>query len=103
MGRFIRGCGRWRGRTVLRRKKQRQRSLRVHTRSCGKGINPLATGSSFTLSAGEETVQLYLRQTVASITRPVRVLRGFSKVRLARYQFTKPNARRCAHPPSAAT
>lgn len=33
--------------------------------------------------AGEETVQLYLRQHVASITRPVRVLRGFSKVRLA--------------------
>ncbi|MDR6959033.1 beta-glucosidase [Pseudomonas brassicacearum] len=33
--------------------------------------------------AGEETVQLYLRQNVASITRPVRMLRGFSKVRLA--------------------
>ncbi|WP_432421834.1 glycoside hydrolase family 3 C-terminal domain-containing protein [Pseudomonas fluorescens] len=33
--------------------------------------------------AGEETVQLYLRQSIASITRPVRVLRGFSKVRLA--------------------
>ncbi|UVM60311.1 glycoside hydrolase family 3 N-terminal domain-containing protein [Pseudomonas sp. B21-010] len=33
--------------------------------------------------AGEETVQLYLRQDVASITRPVRMLRGFSKVRLA--------------------
>lgn len=33
--------------------------------------------------AGEETVQLYLRQNVASITRPVRTLRGFSKVRLA--------------------
>ncbi|WP_434608899.1 glycoside hydrolase family 3 N-terminal domain-containing protein [Pseudomonas sp. R1-7] len=32
--------------------------------------------------AGEETVQLYLRQNVASITRPVRVLRGFEKVRL---------------------
>lgn len=32
--------------------------------------------------AGEETVQLYLRQNVASITRPVRMLRGFSKVRL---------------------
>ncbi|WP_339475696.1 MULTISPECIES: glycoside hydrolase family 3 N-terminal domain-containing protein [unclassified Pseudomonas] len=33
--------------------------------------------------AGEETVQLYLRQNVASITRPVRVLRGFAKVMLA--------------------
>jgi len=32
---------------------------------------------------GEEVVQLYLRQDVASITRPVRTLRGFSKVRLA--------------------
>ncbi|MBT2298714.1 glycoside hydrolase family 3 C-terminal domain-containing protein [Pseudomonas fluorescens] len=32
---------------------------------------------------GEETVQLYLRQNVASITRPVRTLRGFSKVRIA--------------------
>ncbi|MFW9267566.1 glycoside hydrolase family 3 N-terminal domain-containing protein [Pseudomonas sp. NR3] len=32
--------------------------------------------------AGEETVQLYLRQSVASITRPMRVLRGFEKVRL---------------------
>lgn len=32
---------------------------------------------------GEETVQLYLRQNVASVTRPVRQLRGFSKVRLA--------------------
>lgn len=31
---------------------------------------------------GGETVQLYLRQNVASITRPVRVLRGFLKVRL---------------------
>nr|WP_245150958.1 fibronectin type III-like domain-contianing protein [Pseudomonas fluorescens] len=28
-------------------------------------------------------MQLYLRQSIASITRPVRVLRGFSKVRLA--------------------
>lgn len=33
--------------------------------------------------AGAETVQLYLRQSIASITRPVRVLRSFSKVRLA--------------------
>ncbi|WP_053146816.1 beta-glucosidase BglX [Pseudomonas sp. Pf153] len=32
---------------------------------------------------GDETVQLYLRQDVATITRPVRTLRGFSKVRLA--------------------
>ncbi|UZE16893.1 glycoside hydrolase family 3 C-terminal domain-containing protein [Pseudomonas sp. B21-054] len=33
--------------------------------------------------AGDETVQLYLRQNTASVTRPVRTLRGFSKVRLA--------------------
>ncbi|AEV64676.1 glycoside hydrolase family 3 N-terminal domain-containing protein [Pseudomonas ogarae] len=33
--------------------------------------------------AGEETVQLYLRQNVASITPQVRQLRGFSKVRLS--------------------
>jgi len=32
---------------------------------------------------GDETVQLYLRQNVASVTRPVRTLRGFTKVRLA--------------------
>jgi beta-glucosidase len=32
--------------------------------------------------SGEETVQLYLRQNIASITRPVRQLRGFSKVHL---------------------
>ncbi|SFA99556.1 beta-glucosidase [Pseudomonas sp. NFIX10] len=32
--------------------------------------------------AGDETVQLYLRQNTASVTRPVRTLRGFSKVRL---------------------
>jgi beta-glucosidase len=33
--------------------------------------------------AGEEIVQLYLRQNIASYTRPVRTLRGFTKVRLA--------------------
>ncbi|MGV8918442.1 MAG: glycoside hydrolase family 3 N-terminal domain-containing protein [Pseudomonas sp.] len=32
---------------------------------------------------GEEIVQLYLRQDVASVTRPVRALRGFSRVKLA--------------------
>ncbi|MDU9026879.1 beta-glucosidase BglX [Pseudomonas mediterranea] len=33
--------------------------------------------------SGDETVQLYLRQNVASVTRPVRTLRGFFKVNLA--------------------
>ena len=32
--------------------------------------------------AGEDTVQLYLSQTVASVTRSVEDLRGFQKVRL---------------------
>ncbi|NWB98105.1 beta-glucosidase BglX [Pseudomonas gingeri] len=32
---------------------------------------------------GEEIVQLYLRQNVASVTRPVRLLRGFTRVKLA--------------------
>jgi beta-glucosidase len=31
---------------------------------------------------GEEVVQMYVRDTVASVTRPVKELRGFSKVRL---------------------
>ncbi len=33
--------------------------------------------------AGEETVQLYLRDVVASITRPVKELKGFQKIQLA--------------------
>lgn len=33
--------------------------------------------------AGDEVVQLYLRDPVASVTRPVRELRGFARVRLA--------------------
>ena len=33
--------------------------------------------------AGEEVVQLYVRDDVASVTRPVRELRGFQRVRLA--------------------
>lgn len=33
--------------------------------------------------AGDEIVQLYLRDDVASVTRPVRQLRGFRKVHLA--------------------
>jgi len=33
--------------------------------------------------AGEEVVQLYLRDDVASVTRPVRALRGFTRVALA--------------------
>lgn len=32
---------------------------------------------------GDEIVQLYLRQSTASVTRPVRVLRGFERVKLA--------------------
>lgn len=32
---------------------------------------------------GEEIIQLYLRDDVASVTRPVRALRGFTRVRLA--------------------
>jgi beta-glucosidase len=31
---------------------------------------------------GDEVIQLYIRDTVASVTRPVKELRGFSKVRL---------------------
>ena len=43
--------------------------------------------------AGEETVQLYIRDVVASITRPVKELKGFQKIQLApgasqRVQFT---------------
>lgn len=33
--------------------------------------------------SGNEIVQLYLRQNVASVTRPVRTLRGFAKINLA--------------------
>jgi beta-glucosidase len=33
--------------------------------------------------AGQETVQLYIRDRVASVTRPVKELRGFSKITLA--------------------
>jgi beta-glucosidase len=52
----------------------------------------IATDGSMTASctvqnvgerAGDEIVQLYLRDPVASITRPVRELRGFARVRLA--------------------
>jgi beta-glucosidase len=33
--------------------------------------------------AGDEVVQLYLHEVVASVTRPVKELRGFSRIRLA--------------------
>ena len=33
--------------------------------------------------AGEETVQLYIRDMVGSVTRPVKLLKGFEKVTLA--------------------
>ena len=33
--------------------------------------------------AGEETVQLYIRDMIGSVTRPVKLLKGFSKVALA--------------------
>jgi beta-glucosidase len=33
---------------------------------------------------GEEVVQLYIRELVGSVTRPVKQLKGFEKIRLAR-------------------
>jgi beta-glucosidase len=47
---------------------------------------PLTVTTSVTNTgprAGDEIVQLYLRDAVASVTRPVRQLRGFRKVHLA--------------------
>lgn len=49
------------------------------------GAEPLMASVSLTNAgtrAGEETVQLYLSQPVASVTRSVKDLRGFQKVRL---------------------
>jgi beta-glucosidase len=39
--------------------------------------------------AGEETVQLYIRDMVGSVTRPVKELKGFKKVMLKAYEAVK--------------
>jgi beta-glucosidase len=60
--------------------------------------NTLREGQSITASvmvsnkgdiAGEETVQLYIRDLVGSITRPVKELKGFQKVLLKAGEFKK--------------
>jgi beta-glucosidase len=55
----------------------------------GLSVTPTATGASVEVSvqntgdvAGEEVVQLYIRDRTASVSRPVRELKGFEKIAL---------------------
>ena len=49
----------------------------------GKTIEATVTVANVGPRAGEEIVQLYIRDLVGSVTRPVKLLKGFSKVSLA--------------------
>ena len=49
----------------------------------GKTLQATVTVTNTGPVTGEETVQLYIRDMVASVTRPVKLLKGFSKVVLA--------------------
>ena len=59
--------------------------LEVHTPevSVGEEVRVSVRVTNCGDRTGEEVVQLYLRDLVASVTRPVRELKGFRKVRLA--------------------
>ncbi|GAB7529281.1 glycoside hydrolase family 3 N-terminal domain-containing protein [Pseudomonas sp. 3A(2025)] len=48
-----------------------------------ESLNVQVTVRNTGVREGEEIIQLYLRDDVASVTRPVRALRGFTRVRLA--------------------
>lgn len=49
----------------------------------GKAIEATVTVTNVGSRSGEEIVQLYIRDLVSSVTRPVKLLKGFSKVSLA--------------------
>ena len=49
----------------------------------GKAIEVTVTVTNVGSRSGEEIVQLYIRDLVSSVTRPVKLLKGFSKVSLA--------------------
>ena len=49
----------------------------------GKTIEATVTVTNTGTMTGEETVQLYIRDLIGSVTRPVKLLKGFSKVSLA--------------------
>ncbi len=59
--------------------------MEVLTPSVGMGtpVRVAATVTNTGDRPGEETVQLYVRDDVASVTRPVRMLKGFAKHKLA--------------------
>src|SRR6202044_1734565 len=56
-----------------------QEVLTNHTPVTTVGIDVTNTGSV----AGTEVVQMYIRNTVASVEQPVRELKGFTRVQLA--------------------
>ena len=57
-------------------------SLSSPTLKAGQSLNISATVSNTSKVDGVETVQLYIRDLVASVTRPVKELKGFQKVAL---------------------
>jgi len=57
--------------------------LSARTMTAGGSIRATLTVTNAGRYAGEEVVQLYLRDLVGSVVRPVKELRGFRKVRLA--------------------
>lgn len=57
--------------------------LSADTVKAGKSVTARATVENTGKRAGDEVVQLYLRRTAASVTPPVRALKGFARVTLA--------------------
>ena len=58
-------------------------SLNAATMRAGGSITASATITNTGARAGEEVVQLYVRDLVGSVTRPVQELKGFEKIALA--------------------
>jgi beta-glucosidase len=59
-------------------------NLKIEPREAGRGktVNVSAVVANTGKRSGDEIVQLYIRDRVASVTRPVKELKGFSKIAL---------------------
>jgi beta-glucosidase len=55
----------------------------------GQSITATVTVTNNSDMAGEETVQLYIRDVVGSVTRPVKELKGFKKIMLQAHEAVK--------------
>jgi beta-glucosidase len=63
--------------------------LSQNTLRAGQSITASVTVTNKGDMAGEETVQLYIRDMVGSVTRPVKELKGFKKVMLKAHEAAK--------------